>query len=262
MTCHSEANYRDPGEVPVLDWLDKTLIDIDPAYQRALDENRVHRILEWFEWSSFGAIVVAPAEDGRYRCTDGQHRLEAAKRHPGVTVVPAVVVAISGQVSEASNFIAINRDRKNISALDRYWAELAGEEPEAVTMRQVCERAGVTICRYPMPAYQAGHTVAVSAIRSIVDKRGAMRSREVLQVLAKAGLAPIRGEHIRAAEILVTDDEFKTEVDHDALVDALAGNEELISTEAKAFAKTHRMMAARAFASVWFRRCRKKRRAA
>lgn len=162
-------------------------------------------------------------------------------------------------MAEASNFVAINRDRKNISALDRYWAELSAEDPEAVTVSQVCERAGVTICRYPSVAYQAGQTVAVSAIRSVVDKRGAMRSREMLQALARAGLAPIRGEHVRAAEILTTDDEFKHEVDLDALSEALAGNEETIATEAKAFAKTHRMLAARAFASVWFRRCRKKR---
>jgi hypothetical protein len=52
--------FRDPGELPVLDWLDKTLIDIDRTYQRGLDEKRVQRILEWFAWDSFGAIVVAP----------------------------------------------------------------------------------------------------------------------------------------------------------------------------------------------------------
>src|SRR5690606_9481188 len=132
---------RDPGEVPVLDWLDKTLIAVDPAYQRQLDEGRVHKILNGFTWSSFGAIVVAPTAGGRYHCTDGQHRLEAARRHPMVTVVPAIIVPLSGVQQEAGNFVALNVDRKNISALDRYWAELLAGDPEAQTVDQVCQRA-------------------------------------------------------------------------------------------------------------------------
>lgn len=256
MNLPAETAYRHPGEVPVLDWIDVNLIDIDPDYQRGLDSARVQRIAEWFDWSSFGAIVIAPVTGtGRYNCTDGQHRLAAAKMHPGVTVVPAVVVPIAGKVAEASNFIAINRDRRNISALDRYWAELAAEDPEAVTISQVCERAGVSIQRYPALDYQPGQTVAVSAIRAVVERWGAMRGREILQVLAKAELTPIRGEQIRAAEILLTDSEFRHDVEADALTDAIAGNEEDIAAEAKAFAKTHRTPVARAFASVWFRRC-------
>ena len=253
-------NYRDPGEVPVLDWIDKTLIDIDPDYQRGLDDGRVSRIVEWFDWSSFGAIVVAPVPDtGRYHCTDGQHRLAAAKLHPAVDVVPAVIIPVSGKVAEASNFIAINRDRRNSTALDRYWAELAAEDPEAVTIKQVCERAGVSIQRYPALDYKPGQTVAVSAIRAVVDKWGAMRGREILQVLAKAELMPIKGEQIRAAEILLTDDEFRHDVEPEALSDAISDNAEEFGMEAKAFAKTHRLPAAKAFASVWFRRCKKRR---
>ena len=48
--------------------------------------------MEWLDWSSFGAIVVAPA----------------------------AIIPITGKVAEASNVIAINRDGKNISALDRH----------------------------------------------------------------------------------------------------------------------------------------------
>src|SRR5690606_37560193 len=125
-----------------------------------------------------------------YNCTDGQHRLAAAKLHPAIEVVPAVVIPITGKVAEASNFIALNRDRRNITALDRYWAELAAEDPEAVTVKQVCERAGVFIQRHPSLDYKPGQTVAIAAIRTVVDARGAMRSREILQVLAKADLAP------------------------------------------------------------------------
>ena len=88
--------FRDPGEVPVLDWIDKGLIEVDPAYQRQLDEARVEKLLTWFTWASFGAIVVAPAADGRYHCTDGQHRLEAAKRHPMISMEPVAFIHRDG----------------------------------------------------------------------------------------------------------------------------------------------------------------------
>lgn len=258
----SEIEFKDPGEVPAIDWVDKTMIDIDPAYQRGLDNARVDKILRGFEWASFGAIVVAPAADGRYHCTDGQHRLEAAKRHPMLTVVPAIIVQVIGVKAEAANFIALNRDRKNITALDRYWAELAAEGDEAMTVDQVTKRAGVTIQRYPSLGYDCGQTIAIAAIRAVVDGRGAMRARAILQVLAQCELAPIKGEHVRAAELLMTDDEFRNEVDPEALSEAMRGRDEEFSIEAKAFAKTHRMSTAKALASVWFRKTRKKRKAA
>ncbi|WP_116654854.1 DUF262 domain-containing protein [Pelagibacterium sediminicola] len=262
MNPATATEYRDPGDPPVLDWIDVNLIDIDPAYQRGLDDARVQRILDWFTWDAFGAIVIAPAAEGRYNCTDGQHRLAAARRHPAVSVVPAIIIHAQGTQAEAENFIAINRERKNISALDRYWAEVAASDDDAKTIEQVCERAGITIMRNPCSQYEPRQTVAISAIRSLVDKWGAMRARQILEVLAKAELAPIKGEHIRAAEILMTDDEFRHSVEPDALSEALTGNDEEFGVEAKAFAKTHRMPVGRALASVWFRRTRKKRRAA
>lgn len=147
MTFPSEDTFRDPGELPVIDWLDKSLIDTDPSYQRGLDRHRVSKILHGFEWASFGAVVVAKTDAGRYHCTDGQHRLEAAKLHPLIELMPAIIVAVTGTKGEAANFIALNRDRKNISKLDRYWAELAAEDEDAQTIAQVVQGASVTIVR-------------------------------------------------------------------------------------------------------------------
>ena len=256
--------FRDPGEVPVLDWVDKGLIDVDPAYQRPLDENRVQRILDWFDWKSFGALILAPVDGGRFHVTDGQHRLEAAKRHPRVAVVPGVIIAAAGTQEEAANFIAINRDRKNISALDRYWAELTSGDPEAQTVDQVCQRAGVKLLRYPGSGGKnnAGETVAIAAIRSVIDKHGALRARQILEVPAKAGVAPITGIQIAAAAVLLTDPEYRDEVDAEGLAEALGGRSLVLEDEANAFAVTHRLPKIKAFASVWFKRTRKKRKAA
>ncbi len=138
----SSPAYRDPGDPPDLDWIDPNLIDVDSTYQRDLDELRVQRILEWFSWSSFGALTVVPKDGGRFNATDGQHRLEAAKRHPDVSMVPCVIPKLSGTVAEATNFVSLNAERKNVTPLQLYWAQLAAEDGEAVTVANVCQRAG------------------------------------------------------------------------------------------------------------------------
>jgi hypothetical protein len=257
----SPSDFRDPGEVPVLDWINKNLIDIDPSYQRGLDEARVGKILDWFAWDSFGAIVIAPSADGRYNCIDGQHRLEAAKRHPKVDHVPAVIIAVAGTVGEAETFVAVNADRKNVSPLEMHWAKLAAEDPEAVTVAQVVERAGITILRYPASNgnFKPCETIAVSSIRSLIDRRGAMRGRQMLEVLAKADLKPVTAHQIKAVELLLTDPEFCDQIEPQALTDAISGHSLVLDDEAKLFAATHKVAQWRALASVWFKRCRKRR---
>ena len=86
------TEFSNPGDVPALDWLDVADITVESLYQRPIDQSRVDDIVRGFTWRSFGTLVVVPQEGGGYHVTDGQHRLEAARRHPHVTVVPAVIV--------------------------------------------------------------------------------------------------------------------------------------------------------------------------
>jgi hypothetical protein len=254
--------YRDPGEPPVLDWIEKDLITVDPTYQRELDEARVQRMLEWFTWSSFGAIVVAKVEGG-YHVTDGQHRLEAAKRHPAITVVPAVIIETDGTAGEAENFVAINKDRRNVSSLQLFWAQHAAGDADALAVIMVAERAGLTVLRYPASKgdYHDGETIAVGGISALRKEWGDRRAAVVLEQLAKGKLAPVTSQHMKAAELLLTDAEFD-EVDADMLWLAIDGARLTLDADAKAFAATHRVPMYRAMASTWFKKARKRRKAA
>jgi hypothetical protein len=84
-----------------------------------------------------------------------------------------------------------------------------------------------------------------------------MRAREMLAVLSSAALAPISAHHVRAIEHLLTDPEFRDQVDADGLMESLTGAN--FEAEAKVFGFTHRLPHWRAFASVWFKATKKKR---
>lgn len=259
----TEPAYRDPGEPPVLDWIDKTLIDVDPTYQRELEEARVQRYLDWFDWKAFGALVVSKVEGGRYHATDGQHRLEAAKRHPAITVVPAVIIEANGTAGEAENFVAINRDRKNVSTLQLFWAQHAAGDVEALTVVDVARSAGLKVQRYPASKgdYRDGDTIAVSAISALIKAWGDRRSIFILGQLAKGKLQPVTSQHIKAAELLLTDPEFD-EIDNEMLWVAIDACRLTLDADAKAFAATHRVPIYRAIAATWFKKARKRRKAA
>lgn len=266
MLGHTETDliFRDPGALPDLDWIDKNLIDVDPTYQRGLDENRVLKILDWFTWKSFGALTLAKAENGRYHAIDGQHRLEAAKRHPNVSLLPCTIIEADGTIGEAETFVTVNANRKNVSQLEMYWAELAAGDEDAQTIAQVCERAGVKVLRYPgsNAQYKPGETIAVASLRSLLDKNSALRARQILEVLANAKLEPITGLQIKACEALMTDPEYRDQIEPEAISDAIRGNALGLDDEAAVFAATHRMPKWKALVSVWFRKTRKKRKVA
>lgn len=259
----SDIAYRDPGEPPVLDWLDKTLIDVDPTYQRDLDEARVQRMLDWFEWKAFGAIVVAKVDGGRYHVTDGQHRIEAAKRHPAIEVVPAVIIEANGMAGEAENFVAINKDRRNVSTLQLFWAQHAAGDVDALAVVEVAGGAGLSIQRYPASKgdYRDGETIAVSGIAALIKTWGDRRAVDILAQLAKGKLAPATSQHMKAAELLLTDPEYE-EIDGEMLWFAIDACRLTLDADAKAFAATHRVPAYRAMASTWFKKARKRRKAA
>lgn len=252
----------DPGDVPVLDWIDVNLISADPLYQRPLDQARVDSILHAFTWRSFGALVVVPQADGTYHATDGQHRLEAAKLHPMVSYVPAVIVKTEDIQSEASIFVEINASRKNVSALELFFAKLAADDDDAETIRQVCERAGVRIPKYPSAGFKPGDCIAIAAIQAVIGRRGAMRARQYLEILAKADLAPITATHLKAVEFLMTDPEFGGVVEGEDLTATIITMNGSAEVEAKRFAATHCCPVWKGLASTWFQRCRKRRKVA
>jgi len=250
--------YPDPGEVPVLDWIDKALISVDPLYQRPLDHNRVATILKGFYWRSFGALVVVPQADGQYHATDGQHRLEAAKLHPKVQHVPVVIVKADDIQAEAGIFVDINRVRKNVTGLELFFAQLAADDPRAVAVLSLCKQAGIRIPKHPGD-YKPGDSVAVGALAAIEAGYAEERALRILTTAGAGKFKPITAAHLKAVEHLLNDPEFRDQIVAEDLSALLERDGNMHDGEAKRFAATHRVSTWKGLASVWFQKTRKRR---
>jgi hypothetical protein len=163
------------GVKPGLAWLPVTNLRINPAYQREILQNgrrNIVKIATNFDWSLFGIIVVANIGNNLFAIVDGQHRTTAAALR-GIEEVPCIIIH-ADPAKQAEAFAAINGAVTAISPLAIFAAQVAAEDPEALKLVDVCSRAGVTICRYPVPSNKmaAGDTLAIQSLQGCISMYG------------------------------------------------------------------------------------------
>lgn len=180
----SEIN-RAIGEKPALEWVPVDQIDVDRNYQRDIRPKLVEKILKRFSWAKFGAIVLARQDDGRFAVVEGQHRWKAATLHPDVDAVPAVIIGAGDKKDEAENFLAINRDRVAVNAVERYWAGLAAGDSTVIQISEVLKSAGCDVVP-SQSSYKPNLTNAVGAIQNSLEQYGQGATRRALLVVRSA----------------------------------------------------------------------------
>jgi hypothetical protein len=244
---------------------------IDEAYQRGLSEKSkalIARIVQGWDGRRFKPPIDARTESG-IEIIDGQHTAIAAASHPSIHKIPVLVVEAAQVTDRASAFVGHNRDRLTVTAMQMHHAMVTAGDDDAVTVEQVCERAGVTLVRSAFGGYRwkPGDSVAVGAINALIGRRGAKGARELLQALVAAGLAPVGANDIKAAELLFTDPDFAGELEPlpEGGADLAAAIRTLgagAQREAKDMAAMKCLPLWKATAAVWFRKTRKRRKAA
>lgn len=161
---------------PRLHWIAIASLRVDERYQRDIDgaksAKNILSIAEHFSWKKFAPCVVAEAEEGLFAIIDGQHRTTAAALR-GIRDVPCLIVDAS-LADQASAFAPINGNVTAVSPLQMHAARVAAGEVEAAALNEACEAAGVSICRYPIPAYdmKIGETLAVSTLDRQLKRYG------------------------------------------------------------------------------------------
>jgi len=165
----------DAGDRPELQWLKIAKLRIDPRYQREIGRrgaDNIVAIVPQFKWAKFTPVVVAPIGEGLFAIIDGQHRTTAAAAC-GFESVPCVIIQVD-HADQADAFVAINANVTVMSPLQIHAARLAAGDKSADELTQACAEAGVTICRYPVPAskMKPGDTLAVGMLHATLKKYG------------------------------------------------------------------------------------------
>lgn len=147
------------GTRPRVVWLDLALLQVDHRYQRDIaqaGQAHVNRLLRAFNWNCYQPIIVSERGDGTYAVIDGQHRLEAARKHPLINELPCYIVDAPTVAAQAAIFSTVNGRRLGLTSLQKFWASHAAGEEQAVAVHAICKRHGVTILRgipsYDIPA--------------------------------------------------------------------------------------------------------------
>ena len=251
---------------PEFEWVDPGVLLIDDGYQRNLSERSmklVRKICAGWDWRRFKPPVCARTDRG-LEVIDGQHTAITSCSHPDVTEIPVMVVVAASRSDRAQSFIGHNRDRLNITPMQMHFAAAAAGDEDAQDIDRVCERAGVKLLKATPGngAWKAGETVAVKAIGALINRRGVVRAREVLEVLIKGQATPISTVQIRAVECLLHDDEYREDIDADGIVNAMLKLGFVADQEAAVFAATHNVPVFRALAIVLFRKGKRRARRA
>jgi len=256
---------------PIFEHANPADLLVEQSYQRDLTPKSValiRKIALGWDWRKFRPPVVVFTDAGCL-IVDGQHTTIAAASR-GLASIPIQIVEAPEVQSRAEAFIGLNRDRLQVTPVQLHHAAVAAGDETAVTIEQVCHRAGVTIVRSAYGSYKwkPGETMAVNAIRDLIERRGAMKARMILQALAQAGCAPVAAHEIKAAEHLFSHEDFAAELEPLAegggadlalVVKALGDS---AAKDAKMFAATHCVPYWKGLAATWFKKCRKRRKAA
>lgn len=188
----------DIGMPPKLEWVDVKLIDVDKNYQRELDGRKVEMMLGEFHWDHFGAVVLAAQPTGRFTVTDGQHRVKVARLHPGIEKIPATIISRQGIQAEAENFLKINRNRKAVTPVEKYWAGIASADPRVLRVQAVLAAAGCEVAP-DAGVYKPNMTNAVGAIERAINHFGEKAVRRAL--LTIRGAWPTNNKALRGTLI-------------------------------------------------------------
>ena len=131
----------EPGELKMLH---KDVLQIHPAYQRDVVQQKVRAITAAWSWLSLGALVVGE-RGGEFWVIDGQHRALAAKRRSDINRLPCVVFKTADVKTEAQGFLDLNTGRKPVTAVSKQKAMVAAGDEVAAYVQQQCDALGLEI---------------------------------------------------------------------------------------------------------------------
>lgn len=251
---------------PIFEYVDPRSLYVDATYQRDVSERglrQIRKIVEAFDWRRFSPPTCVYAEDENGKTVlvtiDGQHRAISAASNPNIKTIPVMIVEAKETSDQARTFVGVNVDRLAVTNLALHRAALAAGDEEALAIQRVVDKADVRLMPSANVRYEPGDITAIVAVSAIVKKHGESKSFDILCVLANADLAPIATAHVKAAELLMTGQEYRDQFEPEDLTATIVATKATIDGEAKLFAAEFKKPLWRAMAALWFRKVRKRR---
>jgi hypothetical protein len=192
------------GVPPTLEWVPVALIGVDPAYQRSTDnelsQTLIRKIARFWDWNLCQPLSLTRRADGSLWAVDGQHRHAAAQMRGDIPHLPCVIARYANQSDEASAFVALNRQRKPMTAVDLFKAALAAGDGQAHQVMEAITAAGLTIAPHSnYTNWTPGMIFCVPGVQRAWQRRGPQVTRNALATLSEA----FDGQVLRYAGLLL-----------------------------------------------------------
>lgn len=193
-------------------------VQFDHSYQRVPVRAHLARLVEQYDPTLVGALVVSRREAGDF-VIDGQHRVLAAiEAGQGDVAMDAVVHVGLTTSDEAALFLQLNRQRKPVTRVSEWGAALVAGDPSVVAQANAIERAGWRVNPTSGAAGQISAVKALARLRALDVYGSRDLTYAVLTVLTSAwgnGKEVANGHLLEGAGLLFA--RFGDEIDRDAL---------------------------------------------
>jgi hypothetical protein len=146
-------------------YVDPRDVIVEVSYQRAMDQRRVNRIADGFDFALFGVPLVS-RRNGKVYCVDGQHRLAAAIKK-GINKVPVQIVEDLSVRDEAYVWGAVNNYRKLHSSLEAFKGALVSGSDVHVQIDEIVTGLGLRMNRN-----SAEDAIGAAGMLLQVERRG------------------------------------------------------------------------------------------
>jgi hypothetical protein len=126
---------------------------IDRNAQREVNQERVARIAQEFDWARFEMPTCARLADGRLRVVEGQHRILGLRmRDPAASCRVLVIDGGASTLGDESGLaLAITATRRTHTALDRWELRLRRGDPHETQAEEVLRRHGLRLGQHASP---------------------------------------------------------------------------------------------------------------
>ena len=141
------ANVK--NEMGTFKMVDKTLIDVptNPKMVQRLkrDPNLLKDMAANWDWACAGTITLVP-KGKRYVALDGGTRTLAAKTLNGsIPKLPCMIYNLKTQKRKANAFLGMNKNRRNIGAIDNHRIEVMAEKEIAMKADRIVKESGYEV---------------------------------------------------------------------------------------------------------------------